>query len=143
MREFTCIVCPVGCSLVVEEKAAAERGLSEVSVTGNQCSRGAVYAKEEIFAPKRMVTAACRVIHLNDDAKESGSESSAVTSGIFPAAASMAPVKTALPCPREKIPALLEDIYKMSVKLPIKAGDVVIANWNNEGIDVVATRTMF
>jgi CxxC motif-containing protein len=52
------------------------------------------------------------------------------------------PVKTKIPCPKEKIPALLKDIYRAKIKLPVKAGDMVIANWNNSGIDVVITRSV-
>ena len=66
------------------------------------------------------------------------------------------PVKTSCPCPREAIPALLKDIYNIKVSLPVKAGDVIIANWKpvlnsgdesgafwqGKGIDVVATRTV-
>jgi CxxC motif-containing protein len=52
------------------------------------------------------------------------------------------PVKTRTPCPKEKIPVLLADIYKTTITLPIKAGDTVIANWQNCGIDVVATRSV-
>jgi len=117
MRNLTCIVCPIGCSLNVEEDANSQDNLS---VTGNRCPRGAVYAREEIRAPKRVVTATCRI------KGEAGS-------------AKRVPVKSASPCPREKIPALLNDIYKTTVSLPVKAGDV-IARWN--GIDVVATRTL-
>jgi CxxC motif-containing protein len=98
-----------------------------LSVTGNRCPRGAVYAREEIRAPKRVVTATCRV---------EGAES----------LVQRVPVKTVSPCPREKIPALLADIYKTTVALPVKAGDVVIADWNDAGckdagINVIATRT--
>ena len=118
MRNLTCIVCPIGCSLDVEENSSSQEHLS---ITGNRCPRGAVYAKEEIRAPKRVVTATCRI--------EGG-------------AAGRVPVKTVLPCPREKIPALLEDIYKTKVTLPVKVGDIIIAGWKDEGIDVVATRTL-
>jgi len=52
------------------------------------------------------------------------------------------PVKTSSPCLRDKIPALLQDIYKTKVSLPVKVGDIIIADWNGEGIDVVATRTI-
>jgi CxxC motif-containing protein len=52
------------------------------------------------------------------------------------------PVKTAAPCPREKINALLADIYKTKVKLPVKAGDTVIADWQGSGINVVAVRAL-
>jgi len=120
MRNLTCIVCPIGCSLDVEEDANSKDSLS---VTGNRCPRGEVYALEEIRAPKRIVTATCRI--------EGDTRS-----------VRRAPVKTASPCPREKIPALLDDIYKIAVSLPVKAGDVVLAGWRGEEIDVVATRTI-
>ena len=144
MRNLTCIVCPIGCSLDVEaDKLSAD----DLSVTGNRCPRGAVYAREEIRTPKRVVTATCRI------------------EGETKGAVRRVSVKTVLPCPLEVIPALLEDIYKTKVALPIKAGDVVIAGWKGEpaaglsnqgfagaasemrsshpaGVDVVATRTV-
>ena len=121
MRNLTCIVCPIGCSLDVEEDSASPENLS---VKGNRCPRGAVYAQEEIRSPRRVVTATCRI------------------RGEVKGSAGRVPVKTVSPCPREKIPALLEDIYKIGVTLPVKAGDVVISGWKGEGIDVVATRTV-
>ena len=120
MRNLTCIVCPIGCSMDVEDDAAAQDGLS---VMGNNCPRGAVYAREEVRAPKRVVTATC------------GIEG-------YAGAVKRLPVKTSTPCPREKIPALLDDIYKATVSLPIKSGDVIIAGWEGSQIDVVATRTI-
>jgi len=116
MRSLTCIVCPIGCSLDVEEDSGE---LGNLSVTGNRCPRGADYAREEIRAPKRVVTATCRI---EGEIRR-------------------APVKTSSPCPRERIPALLDDIYNTTVSLPVKAGDVLIAGWKGEDIDVVATRT--
>ena len=123
MRNLTCIVCPIGCSLDVEEDAGSQENLS---VTGNRCPRGEVYAREEIRAPKRVVTATCRI---------EGNDGSGFDSSV-----KRVPVKTASPCPREKIPALLNDIYKIKVTLPVKTGDVVLADWKGEKIDVVATR---
>lgn len=123
MRNLTCIVCPVGCSLTIEEGAAGADGLT---VSGNRCPRGAVYAQEEIRAPKRTVTATCRI------------EGKAV--GVY--APRRVPVKTAAPCPKEKIPALLADIYQTKVKLPVKAGDVLIGDWQGQGINIVAVRTI-
>jgi CxxC motif-containing protein len=120
MRNLTCIVCPIGCSIDVEDDPAAQDGLS---VTGNNCPRGAVYAREEVRAPKRVVTATC------------GIEGNA-------GAVRRVPVKTSSPCPRENISALLGDIYKATVSLPVKSGDVVIAGWKGSQIDVVATRTI-
>jgi CxxC motif-containing protein len=116
----------MGCSLEVEEDANSQNSLS---VTGNRCPRGAIYAKEEIRSPKRVVTATCSIEGEADFANSIVS-------------VRRVPVKTSSPCPREKIQALLQDIYKTTVSLPVKAGDIVLADWKGEKIDVVATRTI-
>jgi len=123
MRNLTCIVCPVGCSLLVEENAQSS-GEAELNITGNRCQRGLVYAREEIRAPKRTVTATCGLRGANHAIKR-------------------IPVKTTAPCPKEKIPALLQDIYRVKAQLPIKRGDTLITNWLGLGIDVVATRSFW
>jgi len=120
MRSLTCIVCPMGCSLEVDNS-----GGDVLSVTGNKCQRGKDYAVEEIRAPKRVVTATC-----------------AINGQAHVASVRRAPVKTATPCPKEKISALLEDIYKVKINLPIKMGDIVIADWNGSKIDIVAARNL-
>ena len=120
MRNLTCIVCPIGCSLDVMEDINSP---GNISVTGNSCQRGIVYAKEEIRAPKRTVTATCAI----------ESETCSVR---------RLPVKTTSACPKERIPELLCDIYKLKIPLPVKAGDIVIAGWNGSDINVVVTRTL-
>jgi len=132
MRNLTCIVCPIGCSLDIDNETQGNSLDDNINVTGNRCPRGAAYALEEIRAPKRVVTA---TIQLNYDAE--GDSKSEVERSVR-----RIPVKTTSPCLREKIPALLDDIYKLKVYLPVKAGDVVIADWNGEGINVIATRTI-
>jgi len=121
MRNLTCIVCPMGCSLEVDDSG----GKDAIYVTGNKCQRGKDYAVEEIREPKRVVTATCVI---NGQAHVSSIK--------------RVPVKTATPCPKEKIPALLQDIYKVKINLPVKVGDIVIADWNSSKIDIVATRTL-
>ena len=122
MRNLICIVCPMGCSLEVDDSG----GKDALYVTGNKCQRGKDYAVEEIRAPKRVVTATCAI---NGQARVSSIK--------------RVPVKTATPCPKEKISALLQDIYKVKITLPVKMGDVVIADWNGSKIDIVAARTLF
>ena len=119
MKNMTCIVCPIGCPLEISGS------VENISVTGNRCPRGAVYAQEEIRAPKRTVTATAPINQTKGE--------------VF---IKRLPVKTATPCPREKISAILDDIYKLKITLPVKTGDVLIANWNGEGIDVVSTRRL-
>ena len=76
MRKLTCIICPRGCSLAVDEN---------LNVTGNICSRGEKYAIAECTAPMRTVTATVRV-HNREDV--------------------MLPVKTEQPVPKEKMFAM-------------------------------------
>ena len=124
-RSLTCIVCPMGCSLNIS---------ADMVVTGNRCSRGAVYAEEELRSPKRVVTATCAVLLQGGSAESPRNKAANVSKRV--------PVKTESPCPKEKIPALLKDIYKTKVSLPVAVGDTIIADWNGEGIRVVATRNM-
>ena len=112
-KELICIACPIGCHL----KAVKD---VEITVTGNKCSRGEAYAKEEVVAPKRIVTA---VVKINSDKTP------------------YLPVKITGPILKEKIPELLKTIYKMEAELPVKAGDLLIKNYNSLGIDIVFTRS--
>ncbi|AEJ20818.1 protein of unknown function DUF1667 [Gracilinema caldarium DSM 7334] len=138
MRSLTCIVCPIGCSLSVTEK---EKG--ELEVTGNRCPRGAVYAVEEITAPKRVVTATCRLGPAGA-CSESASQDPILQRmrrhGLCDPR--RLPVKTSIPCPKEYIDELLKTIYQTQVKPPVKRGDVIIKNWKNLGLDVVAARAL-
>jgi CxxC motif-containing protein len=127
MRNLTCIVCPMGCPLAVEEGEAGPDGFPVLTVTGNRCPRGAVYAQEELRSPKRVVTATCAV------AEEPAS--GAAFTGLR-----RLPVKTSGPCPRERIGALLKEIYQIRVLPPVKAGDKILPNWGGLGIDVLAVR---
>jgi CxxC motif-containing protein len=130
MGELTCIVCPIGCSLLVEEGPASE-GLSSLTITGNRCNRGAAYAEEEIRAPKRVVTATCGIAVSTDDVSSRGLT-----------APRRIPVKTSAPCPKEKIFELLQEIYSLKLSLPVNPGDKLITDWKGSGIDVVAVRSL-
>ncbi len=111
-RELTCIVCPVGCSLVAEIK---DNG--EVEVSGNSCPRGKVYAENECIAPMRTITTTVRC----------------KTGEILP-------VKTASPIPKEKMFEAMKIINKACPVLPIAVEDVIIENVF--GSNVVAIRNM-
>ena len=130
MRELTCIVCPIGCSLFVDNDQHVFK------ITGNRCPRGAVYAREEIYAPKRVVTATCGIAF---DERNSPPPSPAWSSLTAPR---RVPVKTSTPCPKENITELLGDIYRLKVSLPVKAGETLIRDWQGRGIDVVAVRSL-
>ena len=52
MKELTCIVCPRGCRLKVND---------DMVVTGNACPRGEKYAINELTHPTRTITSSIRV----------------------------------------------------------------------------------
>lgn len=109
-RELTCIVCPIGCSLVAE----IENG-KVVDVSGNTCPRGKVYAEDECVNPKRTITTTIKTV-----------------------CGELVPVKTNKPVPKDKVFEVMEIINKTRIKLPISAGDVIIKNVF--GSDIVATK---
>lgn len=122
MKRFTCTVCPRGCLLTVE---ADERG-SLLSVSGNACPRGEVYAENEMVHPQRVLTATCPL--------DTGD---AVLPLTFPR---RVPVKTTTPMPRQLLRELAAELLVMPVALPVRASQVIIADWRGLGITVIATR---
>jgi len=120
-RKLVCISCPLGCRLTVtwEEE-------TDIKVTGNKCAKGESYAREEILAPKRVVTATVLVAAARTG--ESGPR--------------RLPVKTTAPLLKEHIPALLNELYRMEVKPPLRCGDVLLKDIAGTGVDLVATRSL-
>jgi CxxC motif-containing protein len=129
MVEMTCVVCPMSCRLTVDRT-----GENDISVSGNRCPRGAVYAREELLAPKRVVTATCRAIK-NTRPPE---RPTAGTAG----PARRIPCRSAAPFPKELVDQLLREIYALEVPLPVRCGQVLIENALGTGIDVIAARTL-
>jgi CxxC motif-containing protein len=117
-----------------------------LAVSGNRCPRGVAYAVEELRSPKRMVTATCRLASAAACA-ESGSNSGQTAHSGRKGEPGLCdprrvPVRSSVPCPKERVPDLLAAIYARTVQVPVKCGDVVIANWMGTGIDVVASRSL-
>ena len=113
LAELICIACPIACRLTVTQSG------SEVSVSGNRCVRGDAYGREELLAPKRIVTA---VIPTD--------------SALFPCA----PVRTDKPVSRGQVRRLLRSLYSTRISLPVRLGDVVIDDF--DGARVIFTRTL-
>lgn len=97
-RELTCIVCPIGCSLLVEISDG-----KVLSVTGNTCPRGKVYGETECTNPTRTITT---TVKCKDG--------------------TIIPVKTETPVPKDKIFEAMKIINKAAPVLPISVGDVII-----------------
>ncbi len=95
-------------------------GGAVVSVTGNTCKRGDTYARQEVTAPVRMVTA------------------------VVPVRGSAMPVsvKTRTPIPKKDIPACMAALRGLSLTAPIRAGDTVLPDVCGSGVDVIATKSV-
>ena len=105
MANLTCIMCPMGCSIQISKGAKGE-----LVVTGNNCIRGEQFAKEEIVAPKRVVTSLLKT-----------------NKGVVP-------VKTT----KKYIAKTIQEIEKLKID-NVKFHQVVIKNIFNSGADVIVT----
>ena len=113
---ITCINCPVGCRMTVTLSESGEF----LSVSGNTCPRGAAYARQECTLPLRMITA------------------------VIPVYESRMPlsVKTDKPVPKSLISAVMAELGRVRVGLPVRAGQVILHNVLNTGSDIIATRSL-
>lgn len=114
-RDMICISCPLGCQMTVTIDG------SDITVTGNTCKRGDVYARKEILSPSRIVTSSVRT-----------------DKGSFPVVS----VKTETDIPKGKIMDIMEEIHKTKVTAPVKIGDIVIENCAGTGVNVIATKNV-
>lgn len=112
-KSLICVSCPLGCPIEVE----IENG-EVVAVTGNTCKRGDTYARSEITNPVRSLTSSVKV-----------------ENGLHP----VVPVKSSGPVPKDKMFDCMKEINSVTVKAPVKIGDVVIENILGLGVDIVAT----
>jgi CxxC motif-containing protein len=111
IRKLTCISCPMGCPLTVEME-----GNEVISVTGNTCKRGDIYARKEVTNPTRIVTSTVKVIG---------------------GAADMVSVKTREDIPKDKIFDCVKSLKGVEVKAPVHIGDVILPNAGGTGIDML------
>ena len=116
IRNLTCISCPMGCQITVEMD-----GNEVVSVTGNTCKRGEVYARKEVTDPPRIVTSTVKVIGGKAD---------------------MVSVKTKEDIPKDKIFDCMKALKGVEVEAPVHIGDVVVPDAAGTGIDIVATKNV-
>ena len=113
IKEMVCIVCPMGCHLKIDTES--------LNVTGNTCPRGPVYAKEELTAPKRVITSTVRIVGGGHN---------------------RLPVKTDMNIPKELNFECMKLLNNIEVKSPIKHGEIIIENVLGTGANIVACRDM-
>jgi CxxC motif-containing protein len=112
LSEVVCVRCPRSCLI----RVAVEEG-SVKSVEGYGCRLGFEYAVEEVTNPKRTVCSTVRVL-----------------GGRYP----RLPVRTSEPVPKSKIREVVEALRSVTVKAPVRRGEVIVRNVAGTGADVVA-----
>ena len=115
-KKITCIICPIGCKILVRIDGARFE-----LVNGYKCRKGGEYVKNEALDPRRSLTTSVLVVN-----------------GEWP----LVSVKTTEPIPKNKIFRVLTGIKKIKVKAPVKTGDVIIKNVATTRIDIIATKTV-
>lgn len=115
MKNITCTVCPMGCSLTVSKVNG------EYVVEGNTCKRGAKYGVEEVTNPRRVITTTVKLegSYLN-----------------------LLPVKTNDSIPKELMFEVMELLDTIKVSAPINVGDVIVKNVLETGVDIISAKSM-
>ena len=112
MKELTCIVCPRGCRLKVDDN---------MNVTGNSCPRGEKYAINELTNPTRTITSSIRVTNREH---------------------TLVSVKTDKPIPKVQMFEVMKEIDKLSVEAPTHIGQVVKENILGLDSNIVITKNI-
>ena len=115
MKQITCITCPTGCRITINEADGKHVFL------GNKCARGWEFAKNELTFPVRSLTTTVRTA--------------------FPEMPVL-PVRTNREAPKEKITEIIRELSKVTVTERIGIGETVVANILETGCDVIATSDM-
>ena len=111
-RTITCIECPIGCSITVSFD-----GVNITNIEGNTCQRGALYAKNEIICPRRVITTTVKT-----------------TDG------RMMAVKTDRPIKKSQTFEIMQKIRTITTE-PKSIGEVVLANIS-EDINLVSAQEL-
>ncbi len=114
-KTITCILCPNGCTITLDTERPEE------TVTGFTCPQGKDYALSELLHPMRTISSTVRI-----------------TGAAHP----RLPVKVNGNIPKELIFDVMREINRVSVKAPVRCGDVVLPNVLETGVDITATRDM-
>lgn len=114
-KEFTCVVCPKSCRVMVVE---TPQGLV---ATGHTCPRGEKHALAEFTRPMRMLT------------------STVILEG---GKLRRVPVISTEEIPKDMLPECMEYLYSVHVQAPVMAGQVIVENICDTQVDIVAARDM-
>lgn len=111
-KELTCIVCPNGCHLFIDD----EGGLLKVS--GNRCKRGEAFGIQETTCPMRTISSTVKTTFKN-----------------IP----VVPVRVSKEIPKDRIFDVMFEINKVILKERVGIGYIVIHDVLGLGADVIIT----
>lgn len=115
-REFTCIVCPNGCSIRAELEGGAI-----TAVEGALCPKGDAYVRQELTDPRRTIASSVRL-----------------EGGALP----LVSVRLTAPVPKARLTDVMEAIKAARLRAPVRAGDVVLHDVLGLGADVIVTKNV-
>lgn len=114
IKRLTCIECPKGCTLSIDIE-----NCRVVKVSGNECPKGEKYAHSEVENPMRVLTSAV------------------LTDGL---SLKVVPVRTDRAIPKSRILEAMDEVKKIRLSGPVKAGDIIKENFLGLGVNLIATR---
>ncbi len=112
MKEFICSVCPEGCKMQVDDAG---------NISGNGCPNGAALAKKDLDIFGRVFSGSVAVL--------GGSKGSCA-------------VESSDKIPRSRVYAAMEALRPITIFAPVKAGDVIIPNFLDLGIELIASENI-
>ena len=116
VREFVCVTCPVGCTI----QAKIEDG-QLVEAEGQGCKRGVAFVREELTAPRRMITTTIQV-----------------KGGQLP----LVPVRSSMPVPKDKLLAIADVLRSIELRAPVVEHQIVMQDVLGTGVDIITSRSM-
>ena len=116
MKSINCIICPKSCRIQVRGPVKTGKKLQ---VSGQECSKGKKYAISEICDPRRIFTSTVAV--RNGEMK-------------------LVPVRTSKPIKKAEWKTGRDIINRLSIAAPIGFGKVLIKDFTEEGIKLIAAR---
>ena len=114
-KDIICITCPQGC--IIKVSGDPEKG-EIASCEGFKCPRGKKYAENEFVHPVRILTSSVKVDG---------------------AAVPLVAVRTSAPIPKEMLLSAMEEVKKITVTAPLTPGDVIVENFMNLGVNLIAS----
>lgn len=115
-KGYTCIICPNGCEIEAEIQDG-----QVLSVRGNTCDKGEEYVRQEVTAPMRTIATSVRV-----------------EGGELP----LASVRLTAPIPKGEIFPVMEQVKKIRLQAPVKAGTVILEKVCGLDSSVVVTKNV-